>query len=115
MRTKLLLIASAAVVAAAIPALAQQVGVPAPTPVAAPAPTSNVATPATAPDQASSESGADESAVEEVAHVDVAPPRPPVEYPGWARRDPWTVGAIAPGDAGLTDDAWGGASGAFLS
>src|SRR5205814_8303661 len=66
-------------------------------------------------DQASPESGADESAVEEVSNVEVAPPKPPVEYPGWARRDPWTVGAIAPAQAGLSDDAWGSASGAFLT
>lgn len=115
MRTKLILFATAGAVALAIPALAQQIGTPAAAPAVTPAPTGNVATPATAPDQATTDSGADESAVEEVQNVALTPPKPPVEYPGWARRDPWTVGAITPSDARLTDDAWGSADGTFLS
>src|SRR3954447_11443333 len=115
MRTKTILIASAAMAALALPALAQQSGAPIPAPAAAPTPTANTVAATPAPDQASSDTGADESAVEEVSNVNLEPPKPPVEYPGWARRDPWTVGAIAPGQAGLTDDAWGEASGAFLS
>jgi hypothetical protein len=47
--------------------------------------------------------------------MNIPPPVPPIEYPGWARRDPWSVGAISPQAAGLTDDAWGGANGPFLS
>src|SRR6185437_12764205 len=61
------------------------------------------------------EGGTDETAVEEVSGNTLQPPTPPVEYPGWARRDPWTVGAIEPADARLTSDAWGGSNGAFLS
>ena len=116
MRTKLLLIASAAIVLA-LPAIAQQVapGSPAPTqsaPAAAPA-----TTPAASSDQnlTSSEGGTDETAVEQVANSNVQPPSPPVEYPGWARRDPFNAGSINPADVGLTSDAWGEASGQFLS
>jgi hypothetical protein len=65
------------------------------------------------------EGGADETAVEEVSNANsvttLVPPTPPVEYPGWARRDPWTVGPLDPRDAGVGDDAWGRASGPFLS
>lgn len=63
----------------------------------------------------SSEGGADETAVEEAAKSNFKPPAPPVEYPGWARRDPLSAGSINPADLGLTGDAWGEASGAFLS
>jgi hypothetical protein len=106
MRIKLIWIASAVAVLA-LPALAQQATSPQPAPNPTPA--------AQAPSAETSESGADESAVEEVSNVNLAQPTPPVEYPGWARRDPWTVGALSPRDANLSDDAWGNASGVFLS
>jgi hypothetical protein len=108
MPTKLVLIASAAAILA-LPALAQQAAQQ-PTPAQ---PAVQPTTPATTP-QPSTEGG-DESAVEEVSSLNLGPPAPPVEYPGWARRDPWTVGPLAPANAGLGDDAWGSASGAFLS
>jgi hypothetical protein len=111
MRTKLLLIASAAIVLA-LPAIAQQAGAPTPAPAAQPATTT---TPPSTSEGTSSEGGTDETAVEEVSSNTLQPPAPPVEYPGWARRDPWTVGAIDPADARLTGDAWGSVSGAFLS
>lgn len=101
-------LASAALVLA-LPALAQQANVTQPAPAATPT------TPAPARQAAPAESGGDESAVEEVAAMNIPPPVPPIEYPGWARRDPWSVGAISPQVAGLTDDAWGGANGPFLS
>ena len=109
MPTKLVLVASAAAILA-LPALAQQATAPQPAASAAPA-----AQPATNTAQTSSEAGTDESAVEEVSNVSLGPPQPPVEYPGWARRDPATAGALAPRDAGLGDNAWGTANGAFLS
>ncbi len=109
MRIKPIWIASAAVVLA-LPALAQQASPTQPAPASAPA-TQNVTNPAETP----SEVGTDESAVEEVSNSNLATPQPPVEYPGWARRDPWSVGPLAPRDAGLGDDAWGAANGAFLS
>jgi hypothetical protein len=112
MRIKPVWIASAALVLA-LPALAQQAAQPAPQaqpstpPVAQPVPTTSAAT---------GETGApDESAVQEIANLQLQPPTPPVEYPGWARRDPWSVGPLSPADVGLGDDAWGPVSGAFLS
>ena len=114
MRTKLLLTASAAAILA-LPAIAQQ---PAPQPApATPPPAQGIgALPsATELPTGSAESGADETAVEEVSNVTLQPPAPPVEYPGWARRDPWTVGVLSPSDAGLSGDAWGSADGVFLS
>ena len=111
MRTKLLLIASAAIVLA-LPAIAQQ---PAPPQLATPPAATPAPAPTTAPVATSNEGGADESAVEEVSGVSLQPPAPPVEYPGWARRDPWTVGSLNPEDAGLNSDAWGGANGPFLT
>ena len=108
MRIKLIWIVSAAVVLA-LPALAQQAVPQQPAPATAP-----VAQTPTA-QATSTDSAADESAVEEVSNIDLGPPAPPVEYPGWARRDPWNVGALSPRDAGLAGDAWASASGAFLS
>lgn len=107
MRTKLILLASAGAILA-LPAIAQQAAAPQPAPVAA--------TPVTpTPVENSAEGGSDETAVEEVSATNLQPPAPPVEYPGWARRDAWTVGSLKPSEAGLTDDAWGGANGPFLS
>ena len=110
MRIKPLLVASAAVLA--LPALAQQVA--APQPAAGSAPVATQPPPATA-DQGASEGGTDETAVEEVSSNNIQPPSPPVEYPGWARRDPFTVGPLSPARAGLSDEAWGEADGKFLS
>jgi hypothetical protein len=112
MRTKTLLIATAAVLVA-LPVIAQQ----APQPAPAPAQTNTVAPTAV---QQSATPGAevapsDESAVEEVTNLNLPPPPPPVEYPGWARRDPWVVGSLDPVHEGLGDQPWGAASGAFLS
>jgi hypothetical protein len=124
MRTKPLLIASAAL-AIALPAVAQQVaqiqGAPATPPAAnqypnggigatQPQPSAAPATAATAPS-----GGADETAIEVVTPVNLAPVPPPIEYPGWARRDVWVVGSLDPATAGLGDNPWGGSSGTFLS
>jgi hypothetical protein len=113
MRIKPLLIASAAVVLA-LPALAQQAIAPQTAP-AATAASQQASSPGESATEIAPESGADESAVEEVSGTNLVQPTPPVEYPAWARRNPWTVGAIQPGDAGLGDDAWGNTSGTFLS
>jgi hypothetical protein len=120
MRTKLLLTASAAA-ALALPAIAQLAAAPSPAPTTsspAPAPSTTPAAATNSPEEGdltTSEGGADETAVEEVSGTTLQPPAPPVEYPGWARRDPRLVGPLRPSDAGLTDDAWGGANGPFLS
>jgi hypothetical protein len=126
MRIKPVLIASAAV-ALALPAIAQQATQPAPTPTPAPAPanqypnnaigpTVGQPSPAAATSATDTSTGAaDETAVEEVAQLNLPPPPPPIEYPGWARRDPWVVGALDPVEHGLGADPWGTSSGAFLS
>ena len=65
------------------------------------------------------EGGADETAIEEVSSSNptsaLVPPSPPVEYPGWARRDPWNVGAVDSLNLGLGSAPWGSANGPFLS
>lgn len=118
MRTKHLLIASAAAIVLALPAIAQQAVPQQPTPVVPPpAAQSTSPTPATAqpPGDALPEGGADETAVEETATENLQPPAPALEFPAWARRDPWSAGSLNPADLGLTSDSWGGASGPFLS
>ncbi len=115
MRNKPLLIASVAAVIA-LPALAQQVAAPQPAPATgAPATANPSPTPSAEPAISPTEGGADETAVEEVSNSSLEPPALPVEYPGWARRDPWTVGPLDPANARLSSDAWGEASGPFLA
>jgi hypothetical protein len=112
----LLLLAGAAAIAA-LPAIAQQAAPPAQVPPADPAPV--VAAPVTDPAPATSRPrparAADESAVEEITALELPPPPPPVEYPDFARRDPWVVGALDAADGGIGGSPWRGASGAFLS
>ena len=112
MRNKLIWIASAATVLA-IPAIAQQAAPTQSTPATS-QPAQSVPV-AAQPSSASATGSADESAVEEVSALNLPPPAPPVEYPGWARRDVWSVGELTPGAAGVTEGAWGGANGPFLS
>lgn len=118
MRTRSLPIAGAAL-ALALPALAQQAGqTPASQPAPTPAVTNTVqATPVQEPavSRRAAPVPADESAVEEVANLNLPPPPPPVEYPGWARRDPRAVGQLSSEQLGLGSDPWGAASGTFLS
>ena len=118
MRTKVLLIASAAA-ALALPAIAQQMAQTQPPPAnqypnGGIGATQRASTaPSTAIDETSG--AADETAVEQVNQLNLAPPTPPVEYPGWARRDPWVVGKLDPVAEGLGAEPWGTASGVFLS
>src|SRR6185295_4292144 len=104
-----ILIAGAAVLAVALPAIAQQVA-PAPPQPAQPQaqPVANVVAPAT--------SGAPEgdTGVTELT-LNLPPPPPPTEYPDHARRDPWVVGRLDPVRIGLGENPWGAASGTFLS
>src|SRR5262249_50720963 len=103
MRIRPLLIASAAL-PIALPAIGQQwvqtqpppanqypgggMGAvqPQPQPQAQPAP--STASSLFGPDSGD----ADQTAVEEVGTTSIQPVQPPIEYPGWARRDPWVVG-----------------------
>lgn len=126
MRIKAVLVLSAAAAALALPALAQQAAPP-PQPASATPPANQypnnsigptVGQPS--PNQPSAatqapDSGTDDSAIEEVSQLNLAPPPPPAEYPGWARRDPWVVGSLDPADEGLGSSPWGDSSGAFLS
>ena len=114
MRTKLLLIASSAAILT-LPAVAQQVAPAQPAPATASPQPAAAAPAAASPEPSVSEGGTDETAVEEVSNDNLQPPAPPVEYPGWARRDPWTVGALEPVNARITSGAWGAANGLFLS
>ena len=122
MRARTFLIVSCATLAA-LPAIAQQAA-PAPQSPSAttypPRPSIGQAPAAVQPQTATPQPiaisrAADESAVEEITALNLPPPPPPVEYPGFARRDLWTVGALDPADAGLGASPWRGASGAFLS
>jgi hypothetical protein len=122
MRIKRAILASAAVALATVAFAQRTAPTQQPNPGAAPAqPVNNTTAPAvqTARRQPSSVSptggGADDTAVEEVGALDLTPPKPPVEYPGWARRDPWSVGRLDPVQIGLGPTPWGVASGAFLS
>lgn len=123
MRIKPSLVASAAA-ALALPAIAQQVAqqktasppanqypnnIMGPT-IGQPSTPTPVPSTAQAPD-----SGADETAIEEVGQLNVVPPPAPVEYPSYARRDIWFVGSLEPSDIGLDADPWGASSGVFLS
>ena len=112
------LIVSAAALAIALPAIAQQVAQTQPPPANPnPAAATPQGQPSTAPSPDTSGAG-DETAIEEVSPANLQPARsvqPPVEYPGWARRDPWVVGKLDPTAEGLGENPWGGASGAFLS
>ncbi|MEP7131162.1 MAG: hypothetical protein ABI770_08545 [Sphingomicrobium sp.] len=116
MRIKPLLIASAAVLVS-LPVLAQQAPQPAPVPAPDKAPVNTLAPATQQQTNATDTQGApsDETAVEEVSSLNLPPPPPPIEYPGWARRDPWVVGSLDPERVGLGADPWGTASGAFLS
>ena len=116
MRIKPFLIASAAL-AIALPAIAQQMAQSQP---ANQYPNGGIGAtqpqPSTAPVNLGG--GADESAVEVVSPATTQPTQPvqpPIEYPGWARRDPWVVGTLDPTSHGLGDNPWGDESGAFLS
>jgi hypothetical protein len=115
MRTRPLLIAGAAGLALAIPALAEQAN------EAAPAqPSTNLAAPATQATTTSGPSlstgpGETEVAITEISAAELPPPPPPIEYPAHARRDPWVVGQLDPQQMGLGETPWGGASGTFLS
>lgn len=120
MRTKPFLIAGAAALALAIPALAQQASAP-PQPAPAPQPVANnVTSPAPqnlggGPGFGRMEAGGEDVAVEELTTEQVPQAAPPIEYPSWARADPWVVGRLDPNSLGLGANPWKGASGTFLS
>ena len=117
MQAKFLLI-GAAVIALALPAIAQQT---APSQPPAAQPTTNTSSPVVRRGTADVQRpgylnpSSDEALVEELQALNLPPPPPPVEYPSHARRDPWSVGALDPVTSGLGSNPWGASSGAFLS
>lgn len=118
MRSKKLVLASAAL-AVALPALAQDRVEPvAPATAAAPQPepaTSAVAAAPSRPRSTASGSAEGETGVVSLEDLNLPPPPPPVEYPAHARRDPAIVGTLDPLALGVGANPWGSASGAFLS
>lgn len=117
---KRLLFGAGMALALAIPALGQVQNVvapPAQTPAPAP-PVSNTVTPAPSPSPAPAPRQTldlGESGTLEIDDVELPPPPPPVEYPDYARRDPFSVGVLDPMERGLGPRVWGAASGPFLS
>jgi len=112
MRIKPSLLAGA-VLALALPAVAHQIATQ-PTATPTPAPTVSLPQPSAAR-PAPAADAADESAIEEVRDLNLPPPAPPQEYPGWARRDYRNVGQLSPEQLRLGSDPFGTASGVFLS
>lgn len=102
-----------AIAAVAIPAIAQVQNTPAPSaPATQPAPAPQPAPAAVG--QASPDASGD-GGVEVANQVAAQPPPRPVEYPGFARRDPFVAGALDPAGMAIGDKPWGQANGAFLS
>ena len=117
LRTKRLLLAGAAA-ALAIPAVAQVANSVVPANTAVPS-TSTTAATSQPPDsggdtQTEVVTGSDASAIEQQEQQQQQA-APAVEYPSFARRDPFTAGALDPLRIGLGSAPWGGASGVFLS
>ena len=115
-----LLIASAAVAALTLPAWAQESLLPEGFGnSAAPAPSRQQPNQPAAPrpSRATAAEGVSESegTAGAVAEEQLADMPPPVELPGHARRDPLLAGGFDPAEVGLARNAWGGASGRFLS
>jgi hypothetical protein len=116
MRTSHRLLAAAAIIALALPALAQEVVPPAN--VATPAPAPTPAPPSTAAPAPDSVGESDTGVVEvssQQAAAQTPTPAPAVEYPDYARRDPRLVGRLDPIDLGLGASPFKGASGAFAA
>lgn len=120
-RNKLFLAAALAAVAFTIPALAQEsllppgfgdpAPTPTPTPTPSPAPTNgNASRPSGPPGETSVVIG--DASLEELLEQDLPPP---IELPDHARRDPFLVGALPTSQTGFGENAWGNASGKFLS
>ncbi len=107
-----------AAVAIALPAIAQVQNTTAP---AVPQPAQNTTAP-TQPQESAEPVAPQTQALQpsegtEVVEQNISaePPPPPIEYPGFARRDPFTAGALDPVQLGLGSNPWGSASGVFLS
>ena len=116
MRNRSLLIAGAAALALAIPALAQQGGGSQPDPGGG-QPVANTTGPTGGSRGISLSTGPGEieTLIQQLEAAQLAPVAPPVEYPAHARRDPWVAGRLDPVELGLGANPWGSVSGTFLS
>lgn len=116
MRNRSLLIAGAAALALAIPALAQQGGGSQPDPGGG-QPVANTTGPTGGSRGISLSTGPGEieTLIQQLEAAQLAPVAPPVEYPAYARRDPWVAGRLDPVELGLGANPWGSVSGTFLS
>lgn len=121
MQTKRFLISTAAILALALPALAQESLLPegfgnTPQPSQSTPPANQPSSPRS-PRGPTNESAASTTAqvAGEFTEEQLANLPPPVELPGHARRNPMEVGAVDPATVGLSSNAWGAASGRFLS
>jgi len=121
-RIKLLLTAAAAL-AVAIPAIAQDQPesllppgfgepAPAPSPTPSPAEPANTSAPAAAGSDTAVQMVPMDQALADLIPVDVPPP---IELPDFARRDAALAGPLPSSQTGFAQDAWGRASGKFLS
>ena len=113
--TKRLLLLGGVATAIAIPALAQVQNNAAPTPAAPPAQAAPA--PQAQPQSAQTEALPEDETSTAVAaeQATAAQPQRPVEYPPYARRDPFTAGALDPAGMAVGTEPWGQASGVFLS
>jgi hypothetical protein len=116
--TKRLLLLGSVATALGIPALAQVQNNAATAPAApsaqtAPAPAQQAQQPAQSQTEALPE---DETSTTIAAEqTTAAPPARPVEYPSYARRDPFMAGALDAASTAIGADPWGRANGVFLS
>ena len=112
---RFLLLGSAAAIA--IPAIAQVQNSAAPAPATTPAPAQPTPAAQEPAQAATNQSQSLEGGVSASDGSDIVaePPPPPVEYPGFARRDPFSAGALDSSQLPFGTHAWGQANGAFIS
>jgi hypothetical protein len=111
--TKRLLLLGSVATALAIPALAQVQNNVASAPPAQAAPAAQAQPPASGQTEALPEDETSTTVAAEQAEA-ALPPKP-IEYPSYARRDPFSAGALDPAQLAIGTDPWGHANGAFLS
>ena len=130
-RNKLVLLAGAAALAAAIPALSQETETPESLlppgfedPETVPPPETNTVAPPARPTPSSPDplpampeldTVIEDAAAEDLEALAALEPEPPVEIPDFARRPIDVVGVIGPADWGVPADGFGSADGRFLS
>ncbi len=111
--TRRLLLLGSVATALAIPALAQVQNNTVPAPAPQPPPPAQAQQPSAGQTEALPE---DETSTTVAAEQsETTAPAKPVEYPSFARRDPFSAGALDPAQLAIGADPWGHANGVFLS